>query len=380
MPDTLQNPVRYPWHYFAITLVSCIVLGLFLPPVFWSVLCLGSTIWVYVDARSRGIPRAGVWALNTFIAWIAMFPFYLYRRNWPERPCPSVEGRSPSWVVALLLIVVIVLTVLAFSSWKEVFHPTYPRHRSPPPRKSWNPPLHDPELQQWPTVLATPGPQDESRQERPNDNVIDRIYSVTPPDIHLLGVERKGSEVLITVFVKSEDWDRTNAQIQGYLETLSHIPDLGAPYLNAFQRADILGAERGSRIEITAPLSGETPIRSAKGISAAPRESVSPPAAPFQSAATISLAEAASLLAAEAASSGVKVSMIALQRPSTAVRLGQRSNVVVIQVTIVPGRGDVLAFVHHFEEKAGGACRVRSTPEPGERVETLLFDCAASEF
>jgi hypothetical protein len=40
-----------------------------------------ATIWVYRDARTRGMEGAGVWAAGTFLLLIVVFPLYFFKRR-----------------------------------------------------------------------------------------------------------------------------------------------------------------------------------------------------------------------------------------------------------------------------------------------------------
>lgn len=40
-----------------------------------------STVWVYRDAKSRGMDSARLWALGIFLLWIVFFPLYFFKRK-----------------------------------------------------------------------------------------------------------------------------------------------------------------------------------------------------------------------------------------------------------------------------------------------------------
>lgn len=40
-----------------------------------------STVWVYRDAKSRGMDSAMLWALGIFLLWIVFFPLYFFKRK-----------------------------------------------------------------------------------------------------------------------------------------------------------------------------------------------------------------------------------------------------------------------------------------------------------
>jgi len=46
-----------------------------------SLMVIGSTIWVFVDARKVGMSNPAGWAIGTFCLWLFVFPTYLYMRH-----------------------------------------------------------------------------------------------------------------------------------------------------------------------------------------------------------------------------------------------------------------------------------------------------------
>ena len=79
---------------------------------------LVTSLWVFVDASEKGIPRSMVWAIGCLFMWIVMFPWYLSRRRTPQAPCPIVDGKAGPLARALfytlmaLIFMGAVLTVL----------------------------------------------------------------------------------------------------------------------------------------------------------------------------------------------------------------------------------------------------------------------------
>lgn len=43
-------------------------------------------VWVFVDARRRGVPRPGFWGVSTFLLAIVMLPAYLWTRRRTDHP------------------------------------------------------------------------------------------------------------------------------------------------------------------------------------------------------------------------------------------------------------------------------------------------------
>jgi hypothetical protein len=72
---------------------------------------LATSLWVFVDARSKSIPKPAGWALACLLLWMVFFPWYLSRRRTPEAPCPAIEGESGP-VTRTILLVLIVMTLL----------------------------------------------------------------------------------------------------------------------------------------------------------------------------------------------------------------------------------------------------------------------------
>ena len=120
---------RFSWMIFAVCLASIFVLFTVvalaclaarittpdkLNPVVriaggW--LALGSSIWVFYDARQKHIPKPLRWAVSTALVWIIAFPWYLSRRRTPRAVVPFMEAES-SVFFRVLLIVVLALFVL----------------------------------------------------------------------------------------------------------------------------------------------------------------------------------------------------------------------------------------------------------------------------
>ena len=122
---TANEPVKYPWHYLGVTIAALIMMHLFLPRIVINLMVIGSTFWVYFDGRRRKIPNAGAWMVGTLVLWIAIFPWYMYRRRYPQRPCPTIEQFSWKIILTIVIPIAIAATVTAFIIRLAV-RPSYP--------------------------------------------------------------------------------------------------------------------------------------------------------------------------------------------------------------------------------------------------------------
>lgn len=59
----------------------------------FTLLWLGSTVWVFFDAPAHGESRT--WALGFLALWIVAFPWYLAVRGRADRPSHAVQARDP---------------------------------------------------------------------------------------------------------------------------------------------------------------------------------------------------------------------------------------------------------------------------------------------
>lgn len=69
---------------------------------------LATSVWVFMDAREKGLPRPAGWALGCVLLWIVIFPWYISRRRTPDAPCPIMEGEAGPVTRAIILFLVIV--------------------------------------------------------------------------------------------------------------------------------------------------------------------------------------------------------------------------------------------------------------------------------
>jgi hypothetical protein len=72
---------------------------------------LATSLWVFVDAREKGIRKPAGWAIACLLLWLVFFPWYVSRRRTPEAPCPIIEGESGP--VARVIILFLILMTLA---------------------------------------------------------------------------------------------------------------------------------------------------------------------------------------------------------------------------------------------------------------------------
>jgi len=117
-----QPLVRFPWGVFlAFLLLGCVVMlegAVALGPQKAMLLIAGiqvvSSIWVFYDARQKGVPKPFYWCVGSLFFWLPIFSWYLVRRRQLGAACPLIEA-SP-WMflrtLAVILAVTLVLTIL----------------------------------------------------------------------------------------------------------------------------------------------------------------------------------------------------------------------------------------------------------------------------
>lgn len=67
-------------------------------------LVLFSSIWVYLDAYHRKLPKPLQWAIGSLLVWIVVFPWYIARRRLPNAACPLIEMDSRRFFRAILVL------------------------------------------------------------------------------------------------------------------------------------------------------------------------------------------------------------------------------------------------------------------------------------
>ena len=124
--------VRFPWSILLFVLViwffAASVAVRFLSPgnsqIAMGGLVVLSSIWVFYDARERGVPKPLRWGVGCLLLWIVFFPWYLSRRRTPEAACSFIEAeRGP-------LLRVLLITLLVFFLFSVVMVVL----KGPPPR------------------------------------------------------------------------------------------------------------------------------------------------------------------------------------------------------------------------------------------------------
>jgi hypothetical protein len=119
--------VRYPLPMLLFVLViwltTASVAVRFLSPLTSQVVMGGlvvlSSIWVFYDARERGVPKPWRWGIACLLFWIVFFPWYLARRKAPEAACPFIESeRGPLLRFLLITLVVFVLVNIVLALFK----------------------------------------------------------------------------------------------------------------------------------------------------------------------------------------------------------------------------------------------------------------------
>ncbi|MBI4164410.1 MAG: hypothetical protein HY508_01605 [Acidobacteria bacterium] len=119
LPDRLPAqavvPARFSWGiffvvfliYFLMASLSQATLGFRGSTYTMGGFVLASSLWVFRDARAKGIPKPGGWALACVLLWMVFFPWYLSRRRTPYRPCPVIEAESGPIARAIILFLIL---------------------------------------------------------------------------------------------------------------------------------------------------------------------------------------------------------------------------------------------------------------------------------
>ena len=80
---------------------------------------LATSLWVFVDAREKGIRKPVGWAIACLLLWLVFFPWYVSRRRNPDAPCPMIEGESgpvARVIILFLILMTLVGAVMMISS------------------------------------------------------------------------------------------------------------------------------------------------------------------------------------------------------------------------------------------------------------------------
>ena len=120
LPDSqAAGQVRFSWriffHVLALWLLAAILTTQFMGPkasqVAMGGLVLASSMCVFFDAQSKGVPKPLRWVTGCLLLWIVVFPWYLARRRTPQASCAFIEGEVGP--VARVLFFVLMLFLLA---------------------------------------------------------------------------------------------------------------------------------------------------------------------------------------------------------------------------------------------------------------------------
>lgn len=115
------EPVTFPWGLFAWFLLGVFLLAALIggtgirPEVIQPVLLglvLASAVWVAFDGHRKRVPRPWIWFLAVWLFWLVSFPWYLKRRQHPDRPCVLDSPRNRAEVVRLLVTVAVLIFFL----------------------------------------------------------------------------------------------------------------------------------------------------------------------------------------------------------------------------------------------------------------------------
>lgn len=121
---------QFSWRIFVVVLGFYLILAVaaerFLNATDYQLLLggilVGSSVWVFYDARLRRIPHAVRWGLSSLLLWILVFPWYLSRRRAPESPCPLMEAETSVFVRALLWLLLLLFLIGVVAA---LFHKAY---------------------------------------------------------------------------------------------------------------------------------------------------------------------------------------------------------------------------------------------------------------
>ena len=118
LPPQSIEPARFSWGifftvfliYFFVAFLSQGLLGFKGSTYAMGGFVLATSLWVFSDARGKGIPKPVGWAIACVLLWMVFFPWYLSRRRTPYAPCPIIECESGPVARAIILFL-IVLTI-----------------------------------------------------------------------------------------------------------------------------------------------------------------------------------------------------------------------------------------------------------------------------
>ena len=110
---------QFSWRIFAVILGIYLMLAIaaerFLTAAQYQMalvaVLVGSSCWVFYDARLRRVQHALRWGISSLLLWIVVFPWYLSRRRAPETPCPLMEAETSVFMRALLWLMLILFLI-----------------------------------------------------------------------------------------------------------------------------------------------------------------------------------------------------------------------------------------------------------------------------
>lgn len=114
-PAPPVEPARFSWGIFftvfVLWMLAAVVTTQLLGPqgsqVGLGSFVLASSLWVFLDAQKKGVPKPLRWGVGALLLWILVFPWYLSRRRTPQAPCRFIEGEAGPIARALFVILMI---------------------------------------------------------------------------------------------------------------------------------------------------------------------------------------------------------------------------------------------------------------------------------
>lgn len=113
-PSPVVPRARFSWPIFFVVLVVWLLaaaasqqlLGNAKSQIVLGSVVILTSLWVFLDAERKTVPKPLRWGIGSLLLWIVFFPWYLARRRSPQAPCPFVEGEVGPIARALFFILV----------------------------------------------------------------------------------------------------------------------------------------------------------------------------------------------------------------------------------------------------------------------------------